>query len=194
MILQISVHNPSGTHSYKLTPSRQPIANALGRKSHQSFAKHALKNDNVRRYIVVGLRKFLKCEIKSLCSDPYLLNKNKVSLSNFSWDSFYEILKVKAPTILAFLDACVSQSSSLDSKVVVGVCAAILAKARRPAASLFQHIISIILFSGHCSKKVMLMLCHERYIIMVCYNTIIGVYKTSKAWHLLIKFRHPACC
>ena len=104
-----------------------------------------------RRY-VVGLRKFLKCEMKSLCSDPYLLNKSKESLSNFSWDSFYEVLKIKTPTILAFLEACVSPSSSLNTKVVVGVCAAILAKARRPAASLFQHIISIILYSGHSSK------------------------------------------
>ena len=103
---------------------------------------------------MVGLRKFLTSEIKALCSDPYLLNKSKEALSNFSWDDFYELLKVKAPTILAFLEACVSRSSALNSHVVVGVCAAILAKARRPAASLFQHIISIILYSGHCGKKV----------------------------------------
>ena len=168
--MQITVHNPSRTHSYKLTPSREPIANALGRKSQKSFAKHALKNENIRRYVVVGLRKFLKCEMKNLCSDPYLLNKSKEPLSNFSWDSFYEVLKIKTPTILAFLEACVSQSSSLNTKVVVGVCAAILAKARRPAASLFQHIISIILYSGHSSKKVCVdsnNLCIHAYYVIV---------------------------
>ena len=135
--MQITVHNPSRTRSYKLTPSREPIANALGRKSHKSFARHALKNESVRRYVVVGLRKFLTNEIKALCSDSYLLNKDKESLSNFSWDGFYDVIKVKAPTILAFLEACVSRSSALNSNVVVGVCAAILAKARHPAASLF---------------------------------------------------------
>ena len=150
------MHNPSRTRSYKLTPSREPIANALGRKSQKSFAKHALKNENVRRYVVIGLRKFLMNEMRALCSDPYLLNKDKESLSNFSWDGFHEVLRVKAPTILAFLEACVSRSSALDSNVVIGVCAAILAKARRPTASLLQHIISIILYSGHSGKKVCL--------------------------------------
>ena len=152
--MQITVHNPSRTRSYKLTPSREPIANALGLKSHKSFARHALKNENVRRYVIIGLHKFLTNEMKALCSDSYLLNKDKESLSSFSWDGFYDVIKVKAPTILAFLEACVSRSSALNSNVVVGVCAAILAKARRPAASLFQHIISIILYSGHSGKKV----------------------------------------
>ena len=93
--------------------------------------------------------------MKSLCSDPYLLNKTKELLSTFSWDTLNDILKAKAPTILAFLEACLAQSSSLDSKVVVGVCASILAKARRPSASLLQHVISIILYSGHSGKKVL---------------------------------------
>lgn len=105
--------------------------------------------------------------MKALCSDPYLLNKDKESLSKFSWDGFYEVLRVKAPTILAFLEACVSRSFALNSNVVIGVCAAILAKARRPAASLFQHIISIILYSGHSSKKVCFYNMHatNRYIM-----------------------------
>ena len=166
---------------YKLTPSREPIANALGRKSHKSFANHALKNDNVRRYVVVGLRKFLKSEIKCLSSHPYLLNKSKESLSSFSWDSFYEVLKVQAPTILAFLDACVFQSSSLNTKVVVGVCAAILAKARRPAASLFQHIISIILYSGHSGQKVAIIMCiinkHEVQIFKLIFKVFARLQK-----------------
>ena len=101
--------------------------------------------------VVIGLRKFLKYEMKSLCSGPYLLNKARESLSTFSWETVYDILKAKAPTILAFLEACLS---SLDGKVAVGVCASILAKARCPSVSLLQHIISIILYSGHSGKKV----------------------------------------
>lgn len=131
------------------------MANALGRKAHRSFAKHAMSNPAVRKYIIVGLQKFLKMEMKALCCDSYLLTKDKESLSNFSWSDFCEIIKARAPTIHAFLEACVSQSSSLDTTTIVGVCAAIMAKARRPSASLVQQIISIALYAGHSNKKVM---------------------------------------
>ena len=101
-------------------------------------------------------------------------------------------MKVKAPTILAFLEACVSRSSALDSNVVVGVCAAILAKAQRPAASLFQHIISIILNSGHCGKKVLITYMPPKDDTL--HFTFKGVYETSKAWDQLIELRYLACC
>ena len=160
---QVTVNNPSRVRSYMLTPSRQPMANALGRKAHQSFAKYAVNNQTVRKYIVSGLQKFLKMEVKALCCDSYLLSKTKESLLTFSWCELYKIIQAKAPTILAFLEACVSETSSLDKTTIVGVCAAILAKARRPSASLVQQIISVILYSGHTNKKVMaqLLLYHQ---------------------------------
>ena len=83
-------------------------------------------------------------EMKALCCDSYLLTKNKESLSCFSWSDFYEVIKVRAPTILVFLEACVSQSTSPDRTTIVGVCAAILVKERCPSASIVQEIISIV--------------------------------------------------
>ena len=138
------------------------MANTLGRKAYRSFAKHAVSNQAVRKHIIVGLQKFLKMEMKALCSDSYLLTKDKKSLSTFSWSDFYEIIRARAPTVLTFLEACVSQSSSLDTTTIVGVCAAVMAKARRSSASLVQQIISIILYSGHSGKKV----------IKICYYLV----------------------
>ena len=54
----------------------------------------------------------------------------------------------------SLLSSCIPPHSALKQEVIVGVCASILAKARRPAACLTQHIISCILYAGHCSKQV----------------------------------------
>ena len=41
-----------------------------------------------------------------------------------------------------------------NTKTVVGVCAAIILKHRQPKMNLLQKIISLILYAGHASKKV----------------------------------------
>ena len=96
---------------------------------------------------------------------------------SFSWDNFYNIVKAKAPTVCAFLDACLVSSSRLDSKVVVGVCVAILDKARRASASLLQCIISIVLYSGYRGKRQ-----KDVQTYKYLHNLV-----ASKAWYLLVK-------
>ena len=57
------------------------------------------------------------------------------------------------------LRACIYTSkktakSSSDSNRVIGVCAAVIFKHRRPCMSLVQKLISVILYSDHSSKMV----------------------------------------
>ena len=137
-----------------LTPSRQAMGKTLGRRSHQSFANHTLSNETVRRFIISGLKKYVKNEMKQLCSDSYLLDKGKEKLCNFTWDALGAVIKSKAPILHSILKSSISSHSNLDDQVVVGICASILAKAYRPAACLIQCIISAILYVGHSSKQV----------------------------------------
>ena len=130
------------------------MGKTLGRRSHQSFAKHALSNETVRRFIISGLKKYVKDEMKQLCSDSFLLDKGKDKLCNFTWNALDAIIQSKAPILHSILKSSISAHSNLDDQVVVGICASILAKACRPSACLIQHIISAILYAGHSSKQV----------------------------------------
>ena len=50
----------------------------------------------------MGMKKFLKNEIKALCSDSYLLSKDKTALTNFSWSEFYDVIKKKSANPSSF--------------------------------------------------------------------------------------------
>lgn len=130
------------------------MGKTLGRRSHQSFAKHALNNETIRRFIISGLKKYVKDEMKQLCSDSFLLDKGKDKLCNFTWNVLDAVIKSKAPILHSVLKSSISAHSNLDDQVIVGICASILAKACRPSACLIQHIISTILYAGHSSKQV----------------------------------------
>ena len=150
---QVTVNNPSRQRSYMLTPSREAMGKTLGRRAHQSFAKHALNNETVCHYIISGLKKYIKVEMKQLCSDSFLLDKGKEKLCNFTWNALDAVIRSKAPILHSVLKTSISSHSNLNDQVV-GICASILAKAYRPTACLIQHIISTILYAGHCSKQV----------------------------------------
>jgi hypothetical protein len=130
------------------------MGKALGRRSHQSFAKHALSNETVRCFIISGLKKYVRDEMKQLCSDSFLLYKGKDKLCNFTWNALDAVIKSKAPILYSVLKSSISAHSNLDDQVIVGIRASILAKACRPSACLIQHIISTILYAGHSSKQV----------------------------------------
>ena len=52
--------------------------------------------------------------------------------------------------------AYLSLSMGLDSQVIVGTCICMFAKARRSSASLFQQVVSLVLYQGHAGKQVRL--------------------------------------
>lgn len=139
------------------------MGKTLGRRAHQSFAKHALSNQTVRRYIISGLKKYIKVEMKQLCSDSFLLDKGKDKLCNFTWNALDGVIKSKAPILYSVLKSSISSHSHLNDQVIIGICMSVLAKACRPSACLIQHIISIILYAGHCGKQVRIM-----YINIIC--------------------------
>ena len=64
-------------------------------------------------------------------------------------------MKTRAPTLLYILESCTETRKVRKNKeAIVGLITAILCKHRRPSASLLQRIVSIILYSGHASKRV----------------------------------------
>lgn len=142
-----------------LTPSRQALGKALGRRKHNSFAKHAVHNVVTRSYIVKHLGKIMKVELHNLCSNSILLNKEREALPIFSWDDITHELKLKSPLLHAVLESCLPKAMGHDSQVIIGTCICVLAKSRRFSASLLQRVVSLILYQGHAGKQVSKYLC-----------------------------------
>ena len=155
-LLQVSVNYSKFKKDFILTPSRQAMAKALGRRKHHSFAKHAVHNVMTRSYIVKHLGRVIKGELHNLCSNSVLLNKDRKALSTFSWDDITQECRLKSPLLYGLLESCLPKAMGLDSQVIVGTCICMLAKARRSSASLLQRVVSLVLYQGHAGKQVSL--------------------------------------
>ena len=130
------------------------MGKALGRRKHHSFAKHAVHNVISRSYIVKHLGKIIRAELRNLCSNSILLNKDREALSSFSWDGITQEFQLKSPLLFTLLESCLPKAMGLDSQVIIGTCICVLAKSRRSSASLLQRVVSLILYQGHAGKQV----------------------------------------
>jgi hypothetical protein len=144
--------------SYLLTPRRKNLCRPLARGSRCSFARRCLRDKSIRRYIIKGVGSSLKHEVARLCSDDtvfVLRDTSSLSLKNLQWDKVLNQAKEMAPTLLDLLYSCTkTKTPRKNESAIIGVLLAVMCKHRRPVASVFQRLISLILYSGHSSKRV----------------------------------------
>ena len=144
--------------SFYLTPTRRRIRKPLVRKSRCALARQCLKDPLLRKCITKGVGRSLHSEIANLCSskvDSILRRKGTQELEVFQWKDIMDEMKTRAPTMLSILETCTETKMVRKNKeAIVGLITAILCKHRRPSASILQRIVSIILYSGHASKRV----------------------------------------
>ena len=160
--------------NYILTPSRKHLGKHIARGSKLAVARDCMEDPELRNHIVkkVGVR--LQQELANLCSSEVLLGDHS-KLASFTWDLVLAAAKQHAPTLLEILQACSSKKKAYQdrSKAVIGMCIAILCKHRQCNMSLVQKILSIILYAGHCSKMVciiMQIIIMQIIIIHACNN------------------------
>ena len=145
---------------YTLTPSRKKIGKALGRRGYSASAKHAMKDQKIKNAIVNEVGKIVRAEARLICSDNFnsiLLNKSPTMLTKFHWGMVYEELKKAAPTLLTILKFCLPKRG-MPHADAIAVCVSVLMRKRRSSMSFLQRIVSCILYAGHCSKKVIIIL------------------------------------
>ena len=128
-------------------------------------------NEIVRSYVHTSLTtvKFVHLnssilvasEIKVLCSlsfNSVLRSADVNDLKTFSWKKVLSEAKNCAPTLLQLLESCtrprIGRSPNPNRKAIIGLCICILCRYRCPSMSLFQKIISLILYAGHSAKQV----------------------------------------
>lgn len=71
----------------------------------------------------------------------------------FKWARVMDEMKEYAPTLLNVLLSCTNHSRSNQTAIVCFI-ASILFKFRYAKMNLFQKILSLILYAGHCGKQV----------------------------------------
>ena len=117
-----------------------------------------MKNPVRQKYIVECVSRVLKFELKQLCSDnfPSIIRSTNVdNIMQFKWGQVIKEAEQCTPFLLKVLKTCTETPTKRDNTTaIIGCIISILAKHRRPHSCLFQRIVSLLLYSGHCSKKV----------------------------------------
>ena len=139
-----------------MTPSRRRICRPLIRRNFSSFAATTMKNGASRQAIV----KMLQKEVASPCSNKSELvlgKKSSNEMGNFIdlINAIIKELQFRAPTLLPLLKwALKTRRARQNCNVIMVMIVSIISKNRRSSVSLFQNIVSLILYTGHSSKQV----------------------------------------
>jgi len=151
------------------------MARSIGRRSHSSVARQAMRSPKIRAVCLNVLEKDIQKDLTNVASTRQCsscLRENTLgALENFSWEKLHAELRLTAPTFYRILEACVNvkrrkrvtkkkpRMHCPSNSAVLGVCAALVLRHRNRNLNLVQRIVSLILHSGHSSKKVLLYPC-----------------------------------
>ena len=138
-----------------MTTRRIKLCRPLARGSRCTLAR-CLSDRLIKKYIVKGLGVSLRHEIAWLCSDnSTCTKKDPNTLKEFSWKGMVNEAKKLAPTLTELLVSCTkTRKPRKNQNAIIGLLFAVMCKHRRPALSLIQQVVSLILYSGHASKRV----------------------------------------
>ena len=126
------------------------------------FALSILKDKNSWPWIVKGVGKVLLFELKHLCSikvNSVLRRKDNKSIKRFPWEIIVNEVAKNCPTLYCTSSVMYNYQKELqliNQKFIVVVIISILSKFRCTAMSLFQKMVSMILYAGHAGNKVQL--------------------------------------
>ena len=144
--------NSHGTTSPQLPAS--PLASIIYSKL--AIARDCMKDLILRKHIARTMETLLREELAHLCATKVLQGNPHSKLALFTWDVLLSNMEQHAPTLLELLKVCTRKRGyQYGSKAVIGLCTAILCKHRQRTMSLVQKILSLVLYAGHCSKKVL---------------------------------------
>jgi len=146
------------SRQYNLTPSRRQIGKAVARGSRKTNAQECFRDSGTMQYVLDHLGNILRSEMKAMISDntgSVLRSQDIKTMQNFSLDLILQELHVHAPSFPCLLHSITSTKTDRDNqKAIIGMCASILLKHRYIRMSSVQKILSIILYAGHTSKQV----------------------------------------
>ena len=146
---------------HNLPSTRKKAATAIARGSSMTLAKECLANEKVKGYIIKKVALMVQSEIKLMCNfQSVLKSKSSDDLKHFKWEMIFDELQKKAPVFLCFMMSATKTRNPRSNRIpVICMCTAILLKYRFKQLNLVQKVISLLLYSGNCSKEVSISIC-----------------------------------
>ena len=123
------------------------------------MVKEVLKDTQCNKWLIVGVGKILQAEIKKLCSDnvsSIQRSKDHEVIRLFPWKKVIEEEVTHCPMLFSLLLSCFKKDAkrvNSDMQIVSSIIC-MLAKRRFSKMSLFQKVISFLLFAGHAGSSV----------------------------------------
>ncbi len=130
------------------------------RRSMKTVALQTLKDSESRKYVLKLLGVELTKEVRAMTSCTILKSQDPKILKEFGWCMLDKELSMHAPVLKYLLrSATTTRVPRSNTDAIVGMCAAILLNHRNPNMNLIQKMNSLIMYAGHCSKKVSSYVC-----------------------------------
>ena len=148
-----------------LTPSHKRFGKSLARGGKLSIAAQCLRDLDCRKHVVAGIGRVLRSELAVMCSKGFgsiLRSTSPENLKSFSWHQVVAEMQACTPTLLHLLQSCMRTKRGFykhKQKSIIGFLVSIMCKYRCQQMSLFQKMVSLVLYAGHSSKQVQIMAC-----------------------------------
>ena len=127
-----------------------------------AIVTHCLKDATVRQHIITKVGKLLQSEVATLCSNrcnSALRCPSNEQILSFEWVRVLQEMQEHAPTLLSLLrSATQTRRERPNQDAVIAMCTAMMCKLRNSEVNAAQKTLSLILFGGHASKQVRMLL------------------------------------
>lgn len=156
-------------HVNRLTRSLKSLRRSFGHRNRKGIARQVISDCRICHHILDELGRVIINELKKLChsSTPSILRSTTpTTLCTFLWSAIIKELEALAPTFLHFLRIYTTvkerpahvrrrkKTVRSQANSVIGLCSAIILRHRNQKMNLVQRLISLILYSGHSSTTV----------------------------------------
>lgn len=126
------------------------------RSSMRTLTNECFSDERTLHFITLKIGRIVRTKIKKLSNlESILCSQSVEELKEFKFESNYQELQNNAPLLHSiFLSATKTRTPRDNQMVVISVCISILLKYRFKRLNLFQRMLSLVLYAGHCSKVV----------------------------------------
>ena len=139
------------------TPKRSRLTSLVIRGTTKSVARYCMSNSYYSKPIVLEVAKKIRHELNFTCSDTavsILSSKETSALFGFDWNLIADEAKQHTSVLFTLLDNLFDFHNEYQKNISIGIVYAIVCQSYRESMNLFQRLISVILYAGHCSKQV----------------------------------------
>ena len=157
---------------FNLTHSLKPLARSVVRRNRIAIARQAMKDARIRKKIVQLMGKVVSKELTRLSSrnvNSSLRHSSVECIEELDWNALVQELEAEAPVMLSLLRECVQvklrayqpkgrggrSARHLPSQdAAIGMCFAMLLRARCQQMNCVQRMISMLIYGSHAPKQV----------------------------------------